>query len=158
MRLAVALAAVMASTGSLPHAGRLVPAHSLGGVRLGEPAAQVQTALGRFYGVCKGCSRRTWYFTYGKGNRSGLAVELTRNRVSAVYTIWQPPGWRTPSGIELGVVEEEVTKLSGPVVPIACSGYQALVQDQFGARTIYYIFDGRLWGFGLMAARLSPCR
>src|SRR5438270_12750463 len=119
MRL-LALAAVVASTtGSLPKAGLLVPGRSLGGVTLGEPAAKVRATLGRFYGVCETCRRTTWYFTYAKWERDGVAVELKRDRVTAVYTVWRPPGWRAAAGLELGAVEAQVTKLGGPAVPIA---------------------------------------
>jgi hypothetical protein len=154
MRTLVTIAAALAS---LPHAGLLLPGRSLAGVRIGEPAAQVQTALGA-HGVCEGCSTTTWYFTYAKFTQSGLAVELRRGRVSAVYTVWQPPGWRGPDGLRLGAVEAQVTKDAGPLIPIACPGYTALVDDAQGVRTAYYVLDGKLWGFGLMRAQAAPCR
>lgn len=151
------LAAVAAVFASLPHAGVLVPGRSLAGVHVGEPAAQVRAALGG-HGVCVGCPTTTWYFTYGKFTQSGLAVELRDDRVSAVYTIWQPPGWRGPGGLRLGAAEGRVTKVAGPLVPIACTGYSALVRDAHGLRTAYYVLDGKLWGFGLMRAQAAPCR
>jgi len=158
MRLALALAAVVASTGTLPKAGALVPARSLGGVRLGETAAQTRSALGSNFGVCQGCTRTTWYFTYAKFTRSGLAVELTRGRVSAVYTLWSPSGWHAPRGLQLGAPQAQAAALEGPVVPFACPGYTALVRDARGVRTAYYVVDGKLWGFGLMRAAADPCR
>lgn len=158
MRTALALAATVAATGSLPHPGVLVPGRSLGGVRLGETAADVRRQLGAFYGACDGCVRPTWYFTYRKFTNDGLAVELQRGRVSAVYTVWQPHGWRTPARLQLGAVESQVTKLASPVTPLQCPAYTALVHDAHGVRTVYYIFDGKLWGFGLMHTRTSPCR
>jgi hypothetical protein len=158
MRAALALVAVVASTGSLPKAGMLVPGHSLGGVRLGETAAQARGTLGGFYGRCDGCARTTWYFTYDKWTRTGLAVELQGGRVAALYTLWRPPGWHTPGGLRLGAVEGQVTSLVGQVVPVACPGYTVLVRDAHGTRTAYYVVDGKLWGFGLMRARANPCR
>jgi hypothetical protein len=149
--------ALAAMTASLPHAGILVPGHSLAGVRLGEPANDVRAALGP-HGVCDGCSTLTWYVTYRKFTQPGLAVELTGGRVSAVYTIWQPSGWHTPAGLRLGAVEAQVTKLAQPVTPVACPTSTALVHDARGTRTAYYIVDGKLWGFGLMRAGASPCR
>jgi hypothetical protein len=154
MRTAFALAAVI---GALPHAGVLVPGRSLAGVRLGEPAAEVRAALGA-HGVCSGCARTTWYFNYRRFTQPGLAVELSGGRVSAVYTIWRPSGWHGPSGLALGAVEGQVTKLAGRVVPVACPDYTALVRDAAGARTVYYVVNGKLWGFGLMRAGASPCR
>ncbi len=154
MRTAIALAA---ATASLPHGGVLVPGHTLAGVHIGESATEVRTALGA-PGVCDGCATTTWYFTYAKFTQPGLAVELRGGRVSAVYTIWQPSGWHTTTGVRLGAVEGQVTKLYAPVTPVVCPAYTALVRDTSGVRTAYYIVDGKLWGLGLMRARTSPCR
>ena len=158
MRTALALAATVAATGSLPHNGVLVPERSLGGVQLAETTAEVRAQLGTFYGACDGCARPTWYFTYKQFTHDGLAVELQGGRVSAVYTVWRPHGWRTRAGLQLGAVEAQVTKLASPVTPVQCPSYTALVHDEHGVRTVYYILDGKLWGFGLMRTQASPCR
>lgn len=136
----------------------LVPGRSLGGLRLGETGAQVRAALGSSYGVCRGCATTTWYFTYGPFDRHGLAVELRRGRVSGVYTVWQPNGWSTPRGLRLGAPEAELQTLAGAVVPIVCSGYDVRIRDDARARTVYYVFRGRLWGFGLLRPHADPCR
>jgi len=154
MSRALALAAIAA----LPTSGTLVPGRSLGGVRLGEAASQVRAKLGTSYGVCRGCASPTWYFTYGRFENRGLAVELAGGRVSGVYTLWQPAGWHAPHGLALGAAEGQVTTLAGPLVPIACLSYTALVHDGPHARTVYYIVDGKLWGFGLLGLAGSPCR
>lgn len=99
----------------------------------------------------------TWYFTSAKFTQPGLAIELRSERVSAVYTVWQPRGWHSITGVRIGAVEGQVTKLAAPVTPVVCPAYTALVRDGSGVRTAYYIVDGKLWGFGLMSAR-SPCR
>jgi hypothetical protein len=159
--VAVCAAALFLSgtaTAALPRHGALVPGRSLGGIRLGEPAAQVRAALGGSFGVCRGCATTTWYFTYRTFDQSGLAVELTGGRVSAVYTLWQPSGWTAPRGLQLGAVEAQVTALAGAAIPIVCSGYDARVIDYGLARTVYYIVDGKLWGFGLMRPHADPCR
>jgi hypothetical protein len=150
--------AVDTAAAALPATGTLVPGRSLAGVRLGEPAAQVRAGLGRSYGVCRGCLRTTWYFTYRAFERIGLAVEFTARRVSAVYTLWQPPGWRSTDGVQLGAAEAEVTSAAGVLVPVACTGYSTLVRDMRGVRTAYYLVDGKVWGFGLLGSRQSPCR
>ena len=131
-----------------------MPGRSLGGVRLGEPAAHVRRQLGSDFGLCRGCATTTWYFTYRRFDDKGLAVELTRGRVSAVYTLWQPSGWRARDGLRFGAPEGQVTKAVGAVVPVACNGYTQLV----AGTTVYTIVDGKLWGFGLMPNRASPCR
>ena len=165
MSRAIACAAVAAfclsagtAAAALPQPGTLVPGRSLAGVRLGEPAAAVQAALGRGYGVCQGCSRTTWYFNYRRFDQRGLAVEFTQGRVSAVYTLWQPPGWHAPRGLQLGAVEAQLTTLAGALNVISCSGYEAFVRDGNRVQTAYYIVDGKLWGFGLLPAHESPCR
>jgi hypothetical protein len=127
-----------------------VPGRSLAGVRLGEPAAEVRAHLGRDHGLCRGCATTTWYFTYRRFDDKGLAVELTRNRVSAVYTLWQPQAWRTRGGLALGAPQANVPH----TVPIACSGYEAFVVGT----SVYYVVDGSLWGFGLIQRGRSPCR
>jgi hypothetical protein len=163
MKRAIVLAAVLLSAAApaaaaLPTAGTLVPGRSLGGIRLGETAAQVRAALGKRYGVCRGCRTTTWYFTYRPFTRQGLGVELTHNRVSAVYTVWQPAGWSAPKGLTIGAVEAQVTTLAGPLVVLTCSGYEAFTKDTPDVQTAYYIVDGKLWGFGLMPAHADPCR
>ena len=94
--------------------GALVAGSSLGGVRLGEPAAQVRAALGGSYGVCSGCARPTWYFTYRPFAQPGLGVELTGGRVSAVYTLWQPSGWHGPQGLVLGALRGRGQRAARP--------------------------------------------
>jgi hypothetical protein len=156
--LAVLLCTAASAAAAPPRAGTLVPGKSLGGIRLGETAAQVRAALGDRYGVCRGCTTTTWYFTYRPFTREGLAVELTRNRVSAVYTVWKPSGWSAPKGLLIGAIEAQVTTLAGPLVVLTCSGYEAFTKDTPQVQTAYYIVDGKLWGFGLMRAHSNPCR
>lgn len=157
-RVGVAVAAVLAlpvpAAASLPRHGTLVPGRSLGGVRLGEPATQVAASLGPFRGVCEGCPTTTWYFTYKPYDARGLGVELTRGRVSAVYTLWQPDGWHGPRGLRLGVDETA----AGALPIVACTGYGVFVLDGKQARTAYYTNAGRLWGFGLFPRGANPCR
>jgi hypothetical protein len=157
---AVLLAACLVPTAgaTLPQPGRLIAGKSLAGITIGESAARVRAALGHRYGVCQGCARTTWYFTYRPFEQKGLGVELTRGRVSAVYTLWQPDGWQMDGGLGLGAVQAEVTKVVGATIPVPCAGYQALVRDVGQTRTAYYIVAEKLWGFGLLPARENPCR
>lgn len=156
--LAVLVLAAPASAG-LPRAGVLVPGRSLGGVRLGERPAAVRASLGSFYGVCRGCARRTWYFTYRAFDDHGLAVEFTGGRVSAVYTLWRPSGWHDRYGLHLGATEAAVRLRGGPLLlDVSCHGYGALVADTRDVRTAYFLLQGRLWGFGLFRREAQPCR
>jgi hypothetical protein len=161
MRSVAALAAALALAGSaaaaLPKPGVFQPGRSLGGIRLGESAADVRAALGA-HGVCQQCATTTWYFNYERFQRRGLAVELTRGRVSAVYTLWQPAGWHAANGLRLGALEAQLTNKTQPLVEVVCSGYDARVADTGRARSVYYVAEGRLWGFGLLRAHANPCR
>jgi hypothetical protein len=163
MRRALVFAAVLAcAAGSAaaapPRDGVLVPGRSLGGVHLGDSAGTIRARLGRDYGVCRGCATTTWFYTYKPFTQKGLAVELTKGRVSAVWTLWQPDGWHAPKGLQLGALEEQVSSLAGPLVPLVCSGYDALTRDDGRVRTAYYVVDGKLWGFGLLRRNANPCR
>ena len=154
----IALVLAVPAAADLPKAGVLVPGRSLGGVRLGESPRSVRAALGGSYGVCRGCPRRTWYFTYGPFDKHGLAVEFTRGRVSGVYTLWRPAGWHGPHKLGFGSSVLAVHRLAGASRTVVCHSYEALVRDTTGARTAYYLVQGRLWGFGLFGRGASPCR
>jgi hypothetical protein len=153
---ALALAAPAAA--ALPRAGALVPGRSLGGVALGESPHAVRAALGTFYGTCRECARQTWYFTYRPFGRRGLAVEFSGGDVSGVYTLWQPPRWHGPHRLVVGAPVLAVHRLSGASRTVVCRGYEALVRDTAHARTAYYLYAGRLWGFGLFPRGAGPCR
>lgn len=154
----VALAVAAPAAASLPRAGVLVPERSLGGVRLGESPAAVRAALGTFYGTCRGCARRTWYFTYKPFDRRGLAVEFTGGKVSGVYTLWRPAGWHGPHELGFGSSVLAVHHLAHASRAATCTDYEALARDSGHARTAYYLVGGRLWGFGLFRRGASPCR
>ncbi len=161
MRLAAtaiaALALVPAAFGALPAAGKLVPGRSLAGISIGETQRQVAKALGP-HGVCGGCASPTWYFNVRAFDQHGLGVEFTHGRVSAVYTIWQPDGWTGPKGLALGAPQAQVDATAGALFQVTCTGYDAWVHDRKAVRTVYYILNGNLWGFGLMRANANPCR
>jgi hypothetical protein len=155
---ALFLAATAAATAGLPKAGVLMPGQSLGGIRLGESPRAVRAALGTFYGTCRGCPRRTWYFTYAPFDRHGLAVEFTGGEVSGLYTLWRPAGWHAPHQLGFGSSVLAVHRLTGASHTVICRGYEALVRDSSQTRTAYYLADGRLWGFGLFRRGDSACR
>ena len=80
------------------------------------------------------CATPTWYFNYQPFEQRGLAVEFTHGRVSAVYTLWQPPGWHATNGLRLGVPDARLTGATRRLVPVVCSGYDARVADSGGGR------------------------
>jgi hypothetical protein len=156
--LLTALALAGSAAAGLPRAGALVPGRSLGGVRVGESPGAVRATLGHSYGTCRGCPRRTWYFTYQPFSQAGLAVEFDHSRVSAIYTLWRPQGWHAPHGLRFGATPLTVHNRVGTLRTISCAGYVVLVRDTFQARTAYFIYAGRLWAFGLFRRGATPCR
>jgi hypothetical protein len=162
MRCALLVVAVAAAAGAaaapgraaVPKHGVLVPGRSLGGIRLGASPASVRARLGTDYGVCRGCRTRTWYFTYEPLMPQGVAVAFGRGVVVAVYTLWQPAGWRTAGGLLLGAPAKGLP----PLRSVPCRNYRALVAHSPGALTAYYVVRGKLWGFGLLRPGTRVCR
>jgi len=154
-----ALAATAVSTFllSAPSHRVLVPGVSLGGLRLGATPAQVRAAWGSRYGACRGCAAPTWYFTYRPFTQQGAGVEFRQGRAAALFTLWEPTGWRTPGGLSLGEPAARVTQLYGPLPRLQCVGYAALTLPRAGSLTVFYLVDERLWGFALMRAGHQPC-
>ena len=162
MRFAAAIAAALALAAPVaaapPGAGVLVPGRSLGGIELGATKAEVERLWGRAYGVCRGCPAETWYFNYFAFQPRGAGVEFRRGSVAAVFTLYQPPGWRTTRGVALGDSVARVTTVYGALLRRDCGGYAALVLPGRGATTAFYVLDDRLWAFGLARTGLPLCR
>lgn len=156
--LAVALAVVSHATASLPSRGVFVVGRSLGGIRLGDTSERVRAKLGGFYGVCDGCAETTWYFTYRPYTPRGLGVTFRGNRVIAVVTLWQPRGWRTARGVQLGDDVARVQQKYGPQAETDCGSYSALQILRGGVVSAFYVVDDRVWGFGLLAPGIAVCR
>jgi len=163
VRLALVIAAALAlaaapAAAAPPTPGMLLPATSLGGLRLGDTKAAVESAWGRAYGRCRGCERETWYFNYFAFQPRGAGVEFRRDRVSAIFTLYQPLGWRTRLGLELGDREERVRAIYGELTRLECGTYSALLLPRRGTLTVFYVLAGRLWAFGLLASGAPVCR
>ena len=166
MRFVLAIAAALALSLPLaapiaaapPDAGVLVPGRSLGGIELGATRAQVERRWGLAYGVCRGCAAETWYFNYFAFQPRGAAVELKKGRVAAVFTLYQPLGWRTTRGLVLGDSVARVTSVYGALVRRECGGYAVLVLPERTATTAFYVLDDQLWAFGLFRPGLPLCR
>ena len=156
LALSLPLAAPIAA--APPDAGVLVPGRSLGGIELGATKGQVERRWGRAYGVCRGCAAETWYFNYFAFQPRGAAVELQKGRVAAVFTLYQPLGWRTTRGLVLGDSVARVTSVYGALVRRECGGYAVLVLPGRGATTAFYVLGDRLWAFGLFRPGLPLCR
>jgi hypothetical protein len=155
--LAATLVLVPAAWAPAPAKGTFVPGESLGGVRLGATKAEVRQAWGGRFGVCRSCGHPTWYFNLKAFEPQGAAVEFRGGRVSRVYTVWRPLGWRTDTGLELGVRLPELRAAVPDLEVRLCPTYTAYLDEGRRATSVYYVFRGRLWGFALMSPRLSPC-
>jgi len=153
-----ALAFPATSAGLLPSRGVFVPGESLGGVRLGDTRSEVLDAWGRRHGVCRDCRLVTWYFNLKPFEPQGAAVVFRRSRVVRAFTVWRPRGWRTDEGLALGATSSALAKAVPGLARRSCKRYTALL-DPGDMRTtsVFYVYRGRLWGFGLMRPRLSPC-
>ncbi|MEZ5098509.1 MAG: hypothetical protein R3C15_01600 [Thermoleophilia bacterium] len=85
-------------------------------------------------------------------------MTFRNGRVADVFTLFQPPGWRTTRGIALGDTETEVSDAFGPLLQRRCDRYDAYLRIGAKATTIFYVYEGKLWGFGLTQPGRSPCR
>ena len=161
MRIAAAiafLAFAVPAAAAPPGAGVLVPGRSLGGVALGEAKASVERKWGRAYGVCRGCARETWYFNYYAFQPRGAGVEWRNGRVAALFTLYQPLGWRTTKGLELDDHVSELRSTYGPLPRTECPGYTVYELRQRNAVTTFYVLRDRLWAFGLTRPSVPLCR
>lgn len=150
--------AAVAQAPTVPNAGIFVPNKSLGEIAVGMTKAEVLAQWGRRHGVCRNCSRPTWYFNLKPFEPQGAGVEFRRGRVSRVFTVWRPLGWRTADGLELGARLPELRAAIPALDVRPCESYTAyLAPSGRGPTSVYYVFRGRLWGFGLMRSTLSPC-
>ena len=162
MRLLVvsvaALAFVAAAAAAPPRAGVLDPGRSLGGLSLGASQAQVKAKWGPSFGRCRKCPTPTWYFTYRRYKPQGAGVSFRDGRVEAIFTLWAPPGWRTPSGLKIGDPASKISQLYGPLSRTPCGQYSALILPLAGGVNVFYVSNRKLWGFGLLNFLVQPCR
>ena len=155
----LAAAAASAAALALPPHGILAVAKSLGGLRLGMTRTQVEHAWGTNHARCRNCRATTWYFNYRKFHPEGAAVEFRRNRVSAVWTLWSPLGWRTRDArLALGQNALQVNVRYGALVSIPCGSYRSLILTKGNVTTWFYVYGSLLYGFGLGRPGTSPCR
>jgi hypothetical protein len=143
---------------ALPTQGVLAPGRSLGDIHLGDTRAAVVASWGRGYGVCRGCARPTLYFNYRRFDPHGAGVTLRGGRVSAIFTLWSPPGWRTTRGLAVGDNAARLTELYGALPTTTCAGYDARILHTRGSLTVIYLVEETVWGFALMRRDEPVCR
>jgi hypothetical protein len=154
---ALAAAVIPASAAAPPRRGEFVPGKSLGGVTLGMTKKQVLAEWGKRHGVCRNCHQETWYFNYELFTPEGTGVVFERGRVVHAFTVWQPDGWQTPQGLALGDPSSEASRVYGSLDRRRCSSYHALLQPGRRVQSVFYVFEDKIWGFGLTKPDASPC-
>jgi len=152
--LAAVLAAIVLG---LPQHATVVPGRSFAGLQLGATGMQVRAVWGRRYGVCRGCPRPTWFFTYERFTPQGAAVAFRGGAAESFYTLRAPPGWHTNRGLRIGDPEARVTALYGVLPRAECGTYSALVLQRGAGETQFYVYAGKVWGFGLSSAGAPRC-
>jgi hypothetical protein len=159
--LLVASAALLFAAGAAsapPKAGVVVPGKSFGGLSVGATRAQVRSAWGSRFGVCRDCREPTWYFNYRGGEPQGVGVSFRRGRAVALFTVWSPRGWRTSRGLQIGDPAARIAGLYGPLLRISCGTYAVLRLRRARTITSFYVVDEQVWGFGLSRFTEPACR
>ena len=152
------LAAVLtAALLGVPHNGIVVPGKSFAGLRLGVTSAQITAAWGPRHGRCRSCPRPTWYFTYKAFEPQGAGVSFRSGAAESFFTVWSPPGWHTDRGLKVGDPEPRITRLYGVLPRAECGTYSALVLHGARVDTQFYVYQQKVWGFGLSRAGAPPC-
>ena len=136
----------------------LVPGRSLGGVPLGATKAQVEAAWGQAYGRCRGCDAETWYFNYYAFQPKGAGVSFRAGRAVALFTLWQPAGWRTTKGLVLGESVARVTSVYGPLTRRECGSYYLLDLPRGASVTSFVVVNEQLFGFIVRRKSEPACR
>src|SRR5881396_688493 len=101
----------------------LVPGRSLGGIRIGDSPARVTALWGPKHGVCRSCASTTWLYNERPFEPQGFGVAFRRARVTAVFTLWQPAGWKTSKGLSTGDTAAAMTAAYGALTRVPCPGY-----------------------------------
>ena len=113
---------------------------------------EVTRVWGGRFGRCRDCEHATWYFNYRPFLPDGAGVAFERSRVSHVFTVWQPDGWRTPEGLILGDPAADIARTYGPLDRRECGRYYALVEPGARGRRVC-VLRLRRRGLGVRAHR-----
>jgi hypothetical protein len=142
-------------TGILPLNGVLVPGKSLGGVHLGDSAAQVRVLWGRNYTVIGG-QPTTWLYMSPNGDPFGAAVSLRGGRVTAVYTLGGI-NWRTSGGLRVNQMLPPAHNSSPSTTQHTCLGYGAVSSSSDGHVTSILTQGLVVYGFALTRPSEPVC-
>jgi hypothetical protein len=152
-----ALLLVLPAAAEPPTGGAFTPGESLAGVELGMTRSDVKATWGLRHGVCRDCEEPTWYVNEAPFRPQGVGVVFEDGRVVHAFTVWKPEGWATPEGLALGDPAGDIGATYGELAEIDCGDYLALVDNDPGATSAFYVYEEEVWGFGLLARGRSPC-
>ena len=156
--LAAGVALAAAPAASAPRASNtFAPGVALGAARLGMTKAEILRTWGKKHGVCRDCRRETWYFNKHAFQPQGTGVVFRDGRAVQLFTVWKPDGWSTRQGVALGAEGGDVGSTYGELATHRCRGYQALVLRGKRAESVFYVYSGDVWAFGLQRHGLNPC-
>jgi hypothetical protein len=155
--VAAALVLVLPASAEPPTGGTFTPGASLAGVELGLTRTEVLAAWGERHGVCRNCVELTWYFNEQPFQPQGVGAAFEQGRVVHAFTLWQPEGWSTPEGLELGAPAGDIGATYGELAEVSCGHYSAVVDNGPTATSAFYVFEDEVWGFGLLERGRSPC-
>ena len=157
LTLALSLTLLLAPTGP-PAQGVLVPGRSLGGLELGATQAAVTARWGERHTLCTVCRRTTWLYSFRGRGTSGAAVSFRNGRVSAVFTLGVPRGWRTSRGVALGDPATKVHSVYGTLPWSRCIGYGAVSIRHSRTVSSIYTYGDSVYGFALTLPSEPVCQ
>jgi hypothetical protein len=147
-----------AAAAALPRQGVLVHGESLAGVELGDTADDVRGLWGHNFTVCANCSETTWFYVYPTGDPFGAAVKFRDGRVTAVFTLGAPTGWRDDEGVRVGQLLEPQEPGEGDETWRGCLGYGAKSTRE-GAAVSSVLTQGlAVYGFALTRPSEPVCQ
>jgi hypothetical protein len=171
--LVCVLTLVLAPTAAakFPIHGVLIPGKSLAGVQLGDTPAAVTKLWGSSYNVCTYCgAETTWFYIYPtpridmlypNGTESyeplGAAVRFRNARVSAVFTIGSPDGWRTAQGLLTHAEITDAISLYGVLNSVSCIGFGAMTIRAGNVVTSILTTGEAVYGFELSTPNEPVC-
>jgi hypothetical protein len=145
---------------NFPLRGVFVAGQSLAGVKLGYTQARVKALWGSRYTVCNKtvCANPTWLYQYSTGEALGAAVVFEQGKVTAVFTLGSPEGWKTSKGLKMGDVISQVYDFYDTNITTKCIGYDAISFRTGKVTTSFYSSSGYVYGFALTAPSQPICQ
>ena len=98
------------------------------------------------------------YQASATGNPAGAAVSFRAGRVSAVFTLGVPRGWRTSRGVALGDPADKVLRVYGELPWSRCIGYGAVSIRRPGVVSSIYTYGESVYGFALTLPSEPVCQ